>query len=70
MHRFQSGDEGVIAYKSSNPFEFFHILNSKPSEEQQMYGSLIFPEQKKKNILLLYVCMAVWAGEDITMSTQ
>ena len=70
MDRFQSGDEGVIAFKSSNPFEFFHILNSKPSEEQHMFGSLIFPEQKKKNILLLYVCMEVWVGEGITMSIQ
>ena len=55
-HRFQSGDEGVITYKSSNPFEFFHILNSKPSEEQQMFGSLIFPEQKKKKYPLV-ICM-------------
>ena len=56
MHKFQSGDEGVIAYKSSNPFEFFHILNSRPSEEQQMFGSLIFPEQKKKKYPLV-ICM-------------
>ena len=55
-YRFQSGDEGVIAYKSSNPFEFFHILNSKPSEEQQMFGSLIFPQQKKKKYPLV-ICM-------------
>ena len=33
-HKFDSGDQGVIAYKSSNPFEFFHILNSKEQDEQ------------------------------------
>ena len=49
MNDFKSGDEGVIAYKSSNPFEFFHILNSKECEEQDMFGTLIFPEEKKIN---------------------
>ena len=56
MHRFKPGDQGVIAYSSSNPFEFFHILNSKSSEEQQMFGSLIFPQQKKKKYPLV-ICM-------------
>ena len=39
---------GLITYKSSNPFEFFHILNSKKQDEQDMSGTLIFPEKKKK----------------------
>ena len=43
----RSGNQGVIAYKSSNPFEFFHILNSKDQDEQDMHGTLIFPEKKK-----------------------
>ena len=47
QHEFQSGDDGIVSYKSSNPFEFFHILNSKKSEEQNMFGSLIFPDEKK-----------------------
>jgi len=58
-HKFDSGDQGVIAYKSSNPFEFFHILNSKEQEEQDMFGTLVFPEKRKKLILWLYVCMEV-----------
>jgi len=55
-HKFNSGDQGVIAYKSSNPFEFFHILNSKEQEEQNMFGTLIFPEKKKKTYPLV-ICM-------------
>ena len=31
--KLQSGDQGVISYKSSNPFEFFHILNSKKAKD-------------------------------------
>ena len=52
----KSGDEGVITYKSANPFEFFHILNSKDYEEQDMYGTLVFPEKKKKQYPLV-ICM-------------
>ena len=52
----KSGDEGVITYKSANPFEFFHILNSKDYEEQDMYGTLVFPEKKKKKYPLV-ICM-------------
>ena len=55
-HKFQSGDEGVVPYKSSNPFEFFHILNSTECEEQHMFGSLIFPDEKKEKYPLV-ICM-------------
>ena len=48
-HKFKSGDQGIITYKSSNPFEFFHILNSKKQDEQDMFGTLIFPEKKKNS---------------------
>ena len=44
---FNSGDEGLITYKSSNPFEFYHILNSEESDEQDMFGTLILPDEKK-----------------------
>ena len=54
--KLQSGDQGVISYKSSNPFEFFHILNSKKVEEQDMFGTLIFPEKKNKTYPLV-ICM-------------
>ena len=56
MNNFKSGDEGLVTYKSSNPFEFFHILNSKESEEQDMFGTLIFPEEKKEKCPLV-ICM-------------
>lgn len=56
QHEFQSGDDGIVSYKSSNPFEFFHILNSKKSEEQNMFGSLIFPDEKKAKYPLV-ICM-------------
>ena len=53
---FDSGEEGIIQYKSSNPFEFFHILNSENCEEQDMFGSLILPEEKKSKYPLV-ICM-------------
>ena len=55
-HKFKSGDDGVITYKSSNPFEFFHILTSQECEEQNMFGSLIFPDEKKEKYPLV-ICM-------------
>lgn len=55
-HKFQSGDEGLVSYKSSNPFEFFHILNSTKCDEQDMFGSLIFPDEKKDKYPLV-ICM-------------
>ena len=55
-YKFQSGDEGVVPYKSSNPFEFFHILNSSECDEQDMFGSLIFPDEKRDKYPLV-VCM-------------
>ncbi|GIT33239.1 MAG: hypothetical protein Ct9H300mP3_07700 [Gammaproteobacteria bacterium] len=54
---FKSGDDGVIAYKSTNPFEFFHILNSKECEEQECLALFFSPEEKEKNTLWLFVCM-------------
>ena len=55
-HKFKSGEDGVITYKSSNPFEFFHILASQECEEQHMFGSLIFPDEKKEKYPLV-ICM-------------
>tara|TARA_B100001123_G_scaffold85195_1_gene97786 strand:+ start:12914 stop:13843 length:930 start_codon:yes stop_codon:yes gene_type:complete len=55
-HKFKSGDEGIITYKSGNPFEFFHILNSKEYEDQDMYGTLVFPKTRKKKTPLV-ICM-------------
>ena len=55
-HTFKSGDDGVITYKSSNPFEFFHILTSQECDEQDMFGSLIFPDEGKEKYPLV-ICM-------------
>ena len=55
-NKFKSGDDGLITYKSSNPFEFFHILTSQECAEQQMFGSLIFPDEKKEKYPLV-ICM-------------
>ena len=52
----ESGEEGLIFYKSSNPFEFFHILNSKECEEQNMFGTLILPDGNKDTYPLV-ICM-------------
>ena len=53
---FDSSKEGLIFYKSSNPFEFYHILNSKECEEQSMFGTLILPNEKKDTYPLV-ICM-------------
>ena len=52
----ESAEEGLIFYKSSNPFEFYHILNSKECEEQNMFGTLILPNEKKDTYPLV-ICM-------------
>ena len=49
-------DSGVLFYESSNPFEFFHILNSNKIEKQNMFGSLLFP-QHEKDVYPLVVCI-------------
>ena len=44
----KSGQQGYVEYKSSNPFEFYHILNEldeAPKIDAQ--GWLIFPEKGK-----------------------
>jgi len=44
--KFQSKKEGVFFFKSSNPYEFYHILNGIDLEpKQDIFGSLIFPEK-------------------------
>ena len=48
-------DTGILFYQSSNPFEFFHILNSSEIEEQNMFGSLLFPREEK-DVYPLVVC--------------
>ena len=53
---FKSGDQGDIIYKSSNPFEFIEIINSSSQEEQEVFGTLIFPEEKKASYPLV-LCM-------------
>ena len=55
-NNFDSSKEGLIFYKSSNPFEFYHILNSKECEEQSMFGTLILPNEKKDTYPLV-ICM-------------
>ena len=55
-HKFKSGDDGVITYKSSNPFEFFHILTSQECEEQRVWGCLVCSDEKKE-IYPVVICM-------------
>lgn len=52
----KSGYQGNINYKSSNPFEFFHILNDSKIEDQDMFGTLFFP-QEKKDTYPLVICI-------------
>ena len=40
----KSGQQGYLEYKSSNPFEFYHILNElDQAPEIDAQGWLIFP---------------------------
>ena len=40
---FEKKKEGVSFFKSSNPYEFYHILNGIDLEpKQEVFGSLIF----------------------------
>ena len=44
--QLNSGQQGFIEYKSSNPFEFYHILNElDKADEIDAQGWLIFPEK-------------------------
>ena len=52
-----SGEEGTVVYQSKNPFEFFHIFNElEKTETQEVFGTLIFPEKRKKKHPLV-ICM-------------
>ena len=54
--KLKSGDDGNIFYKSSNPFEFYDIFNGSSKKEQEVFGTLVFPEAKKKTYPLV-ICM-------------
>ena len=46
--KFSKKKSGVFFFKSSSPFEFYHILNNIDLEpKENIYGSLIFPENAK-----------------------
>jgi dienelactone hydrolase len=47
-NKFDKKKAGVFFFKSSSPFEFYHILNNIDLEpKEQIYGTLIFPENAK-----------------------
>ena len=54
--KFKSGDDGNIFYQSSSPFEFYDIFNGSSKKEQEVFGTLVFPEAKKKTYPLV-ICM-------------
>ena len=54
--KFNSGDQGNIFYKSSSPFEFYDIFNGKNEKDQEVFGTLVFPEEKKDTYPLV-ICM-------------
>ena len=53
---FTQNEEGDFFYESASPFEFFDILNSKKQEIHQVFGTLIFPEEKQDSYPLV-ICM-------------
>ena len=54
--KLKSGDDGNIFYQSSSPFEFYDIFNGSSKKEQEVFGTLVFPEAKKKTYPLV-ICM-------------
>ena len=65
----KSGQQGYIEYKSSNPFEFYHILKElDKAPEIDAQGWLIFPEKGKGPFLLYFVCMEAIIGQGIIMN--
>ncbi len=68
----KSGQQGYIEYKSSNPFEFYHILNpdllpgpaNYLAPEIDVHGWLIFPEKGKGPFPVIFCVHGSdnWAG--------
>jgi dienelactone hydrolase len=47
-YKFDKKKSGIFFFKSSSPFEFYHILNNIDLEpKEEIFGSLIFPENAK-----------------------
>ncbi|GIS23092.1 MAG: hypothetical protein CM15mP123_09940 [Gammaproteobacteria bacterium] len=62
---FKSGQQGYLEYKSSNPFEFYHILNELDKAPQiDAQGWLIFPEKGKGPFPVIFCVHGSdnWAG--------
>ena len=46
---FENKKEGVFFFKSSNPYEFYDLLNGNNMDDKQdVWGTLIFPQDAKK----------------------
>ena len=44
-YKFKNKKSGVYFFKSSSPFEFYHILNNIDLEpKEEIFGTLILPE--------------------------
>ena len=49
INPFEKKKKGVFFFKSSNPYEFYDLLNGKNMDDKQdVWGTLIFPENAKK----------------------
>ena len=48
INPFEKKKKGVFFFKSSNPYEFYDLLNGKNMDDKQdVWGTLIFPENVK-----------------------
>ena len=46
INPFEKKKKGVFFFKSSNPYEFYDLLNGKNMDDKQdVWGTLIFPEK-------------------------
>ena len=57
---FEIKKEGVFFFKSSNPYEFYDLLNGNNMDDKQdVWGTLIFPQDAKKPCPLIVPYMEV-----------
>jgi len=65
---FKSGEFGYVDYKSTNPFEFYHILNELEKVRSKICKAGYFFLKKQKNLILAWsVFIIVVAGGLLSM---
>ena len=52
INPFEKKKQGVFFFKSSNPYEFYDLLNGKNMDDKQdVWGTLIFLKMQRSHVL-------------------